>query len=368
MEIKYNSIQHFLILNKKSMEKIKLQFLMFFTFVLFLSSCKNNTQPLLSFAKSELGLLYSKNIIMQDNQNLEEYLAKLGKAYNSYREGNLFNVTLVKDQLTLEINYDLSLATTRITSVDYKFKYKNIDDKDVLKNEIVSILLKDYKPNGVNKKDSNFKYELSVNDNSITISFFYDSSKESILYDNLDKYLSKSQCASDFILTHFEGQQIIPENEIWVVKELHECEINTDVKTTRNDLISGKVYGCKEGRTSENRSIFYEVIINSECYKLKGNLFSDGPLKKYSSWDIQVSYDDPSIYGKYSIDDKIILFPGMSICVCAPLATGNRLKIEVYKIKNSNPIGKYVNFKNKFYFDKSSPNYIGFMGFETWKY
>jgi hypothetical protein len=350
------------------MKKIKFQSLLFFTFGLFLFSCTNNTEPLLSFAKSDLGLLYSKNIIMQDNQNLEEYLAKLGKKYNSYREGNLFNATLVKDQLTLEIDYGLSLTDSRITSLDYKFNFKNIKDKTLLKDEVVKILMKDYKSNGVNKKNSYFKYELTFTETSLNVKFFYDSSFESKLFEKFNNYLSKKDCSSEFILTHFEGLQIIPKDEIWIIEELHECVTSTEMRSNRNDLILGKTLGCREGRTSDNRSIFYEVIINGECYKINGNLFSDGPLMKYSSWDIQVSYDDPTISGKYRVDDKIVLFPGMSICVCVPLATGNRLKIGTYKVKETNPIGKYISFKNKFKFDKTSSNYIGFMGFESWKY
>jgi hypothetical protein len=349
------------------MRKISSVFVKITFLSLILLSCKNNVEPVLDFSKSELGILYSENLIMQNAKEAEKYFDKLGKIYRSNVDEKELFASLDDDKLKLEIKYETRYDDILSQKIEYRFIFDDSYDISSLEQDIKGILEGKYNSNGYHKQKSYLKYTLNVTKTSLTLSFEYDSQLESELYNQLDNYLSKVKFDSEFTLTRFEGTQTVPEDEIWILTELHRCSIKSEFKSSRMDLKQGKMLQCDVEHRGGSFPKYFDLIINNECTELNGQLLSDGPLMRYSAWDIQVTYDDPSIYEKIRLNDKSVLFPGMLVCVNKQYRQSIRLNVGVIKIKASNPIGKYLGYMNNFEFDKTSQAYMNFIGFSRWK-
>lgn len=341
-------------------------FLIAFATFLITSCSTNNTEPILSFITSENGFEKAHNLLMTDESDVNIFLQKLHKDYKSSIVDKKLHST-IEEGITLEIDFEIT--GSKITRLNYLFKFDNEDGNTSLETEIKENLSNLFKNNGISKRNPLIKYEISSSlDNPksfVRISFIYDFfAHKADLSKKVENFINKYPPASEFILTYFEGKQIIPQDEIWVLREVHRCDFESNFTSTRSDLKAGEMFNCNPGTTSDNRDIYYDFILNNKCLHAKGALISDGPLKKYSSWDIRVSYDDPEVIAKYSIG-KNILYPDMSICVTGPDMSSKRLKIEVYKIEAIKSASEYLDFINKFQFDKTSFDYVQFMSFNS---
>jgi hypothetical protein len=78
----------------------------------------------------------------------------------------------------------------------------------------------------------------------------------------------------------------VPSDEIWVLKEVHRCDVESTVKSNRSDLQIGKKLGCRATSTYDHNFILNDLIINNKCLRANGILVSDGPLQKYSKMTI----------------------------------------------------------------------------------
>lgn len=349
------------------MRNLKSLLSVFLVFGVVLSSCKKNVEPVLDFSKSELGILYSENLIMQNKKKSQIYFEKIGNNYGSNSDAKELFLNLDENKLRLEIKVETNYGNHQVKNLEYKFFYDDTYEIKNLEHDVGIILSKNYNTNAVHKTKPYLKYNLSVTENSLLLRFEYDGELKSKLYNELDKYLLNKQFDSEFTLTMFEGMQIVPEDEIWILTELHRCDVDSDFKSSRMDLIKGKMLKCDVEHRGGSFPKYFDLIINNECTGLNGQLLSDGPLMRYSAWDIQVTYDDPSIYEKIRLNDKSVLFPGMLVCVNKQYRQSIRLNVGVIKIKASNPIGKYLGYMNNFEFDKTSEAYVNFIGFGNWK-
>jgi hypothetical protein len=185
------------------------------------------------------------------------------------------------------------------------------------------------------------------------------------LVKQIEEYTNKYSPTSEFTLTHFEGKQIIPKDEIWILKEVHRCVPESSFTSNRKNLQTGGRFNCEPGVTSDNTYIHYDIILNNKCLRATGPLTSDSTLTRSFSGDFMAFYYDPEIYEKISVGSKTILFPGMSICVSEPSQVSKRILIEMYKIDKIKSASEYISFTNEFKFDKTNFDYLQFMGYSS---
>jgi hypothetical protein len=314
----------------------------------------------MSFTESEIGILKAKQLLMNDQKALDNYVSEIYKNYKGNLEENRIIFSLNED---LKVIIGWSKIGDKIATINYFISSSEIIDDDLTK-EITDFL----KQNIKQKKLSNgisFQYKIEKIPNQILIEFQTDFiEKDENLKEKVKQSLEKIKDADTLILSHYDGLQNIPEGKIWILTELH--RVNYDaVKPDSNNLNPGTIYHC-DGVTSDN--YYYDLAINGTCMKLDGTMITDGAWKKYPGYDISPEYFDPEIYLKVKLESFIILYPGMNISISSPDQTGRRILVREVDIKKVRQLKEYIDFKNQFGIEKNTYEYLSFMNLQFWEY
>ena len=300
---------------------------------------------------------------MQDETSAIEYFSKINSEYKS---------NIDEQKLTSELNKEIKMVIQYgltgkiITSVEYVFSANDEFDDNVVE-DLNNILTTDYTADKHLKNDPLIVYNINTDRNLLIVRFEYEySMKNEKLKTVVKKSLEDISDTNTFVLTHFDGTQVIPDGKIWVIKELHRCKSDADAPDS-SILSQGIGYQC-DWVTRDNRIMYLDLIINNKCLALDGNTITDDGWKKYPGCAASPVYDDPDIYIKLLLNPSIVLFPGMKICINTPDNVSRRLLIQELDFNEVNGLSEYMDFKNKFRFNPTDFEYVDFMNIEYWSY
>lgn len=329
--------------------------------ILVLVSCSSKNKTIMSFTESEIGILKAKQLLMNDQKALDNYVSEIYKTYKGNLEENRIIFSLNED---LKVIIGWSKIGDKIATINYFISSSEIIDDDLTK-EITDFL----KQNIKQKKLSNgisFQYKIEKIPNQILIEFQTDFiEKDENLKEKVKQSLEKIKDADTLILSHYDGLQNIPEGKIWILTELHRVNYDAVKPDSNNNLIPGKIQHC-DGLTSEN--YYLDLAINQTCMKLNGRVITDGAWKKYPGEGITPEYFDPDVYQKLKLESLVILYPGMNISVSSPDQTARRILILELDIKKIKGLKEYIDFKNQFGIEKKDFEYLSFMSLQFWDY
>jgi len=343
--------------------KIALSKIMPLFLLVIFSACTSNSKKILSFAETDLGISNSSKLLMNDESKAKEYLASVSKEYKSELNGSKLLAEISKE-VTVSINY--SLVGNKVVSVDYTFA-SNDEINDDISDDFNKKLANEYNTDKHSKKDSLIIYSINKEKTKVTVRFEYEyGEKSEVLKTIVNNSIKSISDTSSFILTHYDGTQVIPENKIWILKELHRC-ISDAPKPDSSALSTGTTYHC-DWVTRNNRIMYFDLIINNKCMALDGNKISDAGWKKYPGYDVSAVYDDPTVYIKLKLNPSIVLFPGMSICINTPDNVSRRLLVQELDVNDVKGLQDYIDFKSAFGYDAKSFEYVDFMNLVYWSY